>query len=186
MQSIRILAVLLAVAIGGASIPAAAQVTANGGFDAPMSAITDQNFVSELIQENNRQIERADAQLHSGNADVRAFAHTTFVESLAANAQVEATARSLGFKVPDAILSAYSVRAAPPAIPDRAFMAQQVTAQQDIVIALRHETKYASTPQIKTLAMHLLPVAQTHLIMAQQYIAVGKITPIPMPTPPQN
>ena len=186
MQLVRIVAATLVAALTAIASPAAAQVTGNGGFDAPMSALTDQAFIEKFVEANNQEILQAAAQLHSRDAGVRLFARTMIADHTSANVQGEAIARNLGLQVPHAILSEGAAVPVPPASSARSYMTEQVTNHEAVIAVLRQESKFGSNAQLKTLAMHVLLVAQAHLAMAQQYLSSGTVSPEVVPTPPQN
>lgn len=167
-------AALLVTALASVRGPAWAQADSNS---APNAA--DQQFVTQAIAGGEQEIAQARAELQSTtNPGVKLFARTMIKDHTAADAEIAAVARQLGLNVP----KPSPALALPAAMPDAAYMSNEVTEHQKTIALFKGEKANGSS-QMATVAGEIEPTLSNHLAMAQQYVRTGRVSPEPPPSP---
>jgi putative membrane protein len=71
-------------------------------------------------------------------------------------------------------------------MPARQYIQSQIAAHKQAIALYQNEMRNGTNQALKAYAGQTLPHLQSHLTMAQQYVAVGRFTPEPAPTPCQG
>lgn len=176
----RVKLALIAMAALGIAVPLQGSASAQAPSDDSANS-ADRRFVSEAIAGGNQEILQARSELKStSNASVRLFAQTMIRDHTAANAQIAAVARRLGVAVLNWPLLQMAL---PGAMPAASYMRNEVADHQK-TIALFKAEESSGSHQLAATAGQILPVLDSHLAMAQQFVGTGSITPRATPAPP--
>ncbi len=140
----------------------------------------DQTFVNQAIRSGDQEIAQAQAEL-KGTTDpsVREFAQRIITDHTSANQQIGAMAKYLGLSTPPLVPAA----PADADMPAAAYMQQEVKDHDQAIALFKGEMANGGSSELRTAASTIVPVLETHLEMAQQYVATGRVTPLPSPAP---
>ncbi len=179
-----------AIAIGGLLSIFAGPVAAQP-VDTMSPTSVDQEFVTQAVRGGNMEIEEAQAQLGSSDAGIRLYAQTIIRDHAAANGQIIAVAKSLNLTYPESrvqVGEGNDMGTPPPggsnatAMPADAYMKKEVTDHQRTIALFKGEAANGAR-QLRTVAAQILPILQSHLAMAEQYLKTGHVSPEVTPSP---
>jgi putative membrane protein len=159
----------------------------------------DRQFVQQAMKANAKEIKSADVERNSSDRWVRTYAQTMVRDHGTSVSQLAALANQYNVPYPtEGVVKNVPSEGAPPrgvpssatsgnvsvqAMPARQYMQQQIADHQQAIALYQNEMKNGTNQALKSYAGQTLPHLKAHLTMAQQYIAVGRFTPEPAPTP---
>jgi putative membrane protein len=169
----------------------AAMTVISVGIAGPVSAApaaADTTFMHDNAQTNLAEITIGKiAESRAQSADTKALAEKTMSDHEAALTKLKAVAKSVGFVLPDAPNAAQQADAAKlTSISqdqfDLTYAQVQVAGHQLSIAGTKTELATGDTAEVKTYADGYLPVAQMHLVMAQELLTtLGGATPTAVP-----
>lgn len=185
-------AVLVAIGAVGVLCSVAGTASAQSATTTQEANAADQQFVTDAINGGNQEIEQAQAQLRSADPSVRLYAQTIIRDHTAANSQIIAEAKALGLTYPDSRVQVSepgetgtpppATGTSMPAMSPTAYMQQEVADHQKTIGLFKGEAANGSQ-RMRTVAAQSLPILQSHLAMAEQYLRTGHVSPEQTPTP---
>ncbi len=161
------LATALALALGSIVVCSAQQAATANGASPWLTA-----FVTKATNDNQNEIELAKvAEAKASNPDVMAFAARLEQDHRANAADIQALAQTKNVTVPTAVPAATttiatSLNALTGAAFDRAYVNEMVLDHRRDVVEFAAEQQQAE-PDVKSLIDKMLPMAQTHLALAE-------------------
>jgi putative membrane protein len=158
----------------------------------------DRQFVQQAMLANAKELKTADAERYSKNPSVRLFARTMIRDHGEAVAQLAAIANQANLPYPRAGVvtvdkntggpsSAMNHPNAPADVDNgRTYMQDEVSDHQQAIALYENEMRNGNDEYLKAYAGKVLPLLKNHLAMAQQFMAVGRVSPEPTPSPCVN
>lgn len=184
---------ILTLAAASATLPLGVHAQSAGtGPDVNNANSVDRQFVQQAMLSNAEEIKTADVERYSRNSSVRLFARTMIRDHGQSVGQLAAIATQLNLPYPKAGVVHVQTQpnsgtngphvAANPA-PPRTYMQNEVADHQKAIALYENEMRNGSNQQLRSYAGSVLPQLKNHLVMAQQFMTVGRVSPEPKPTP---
>ncbi|MDB5878297.1 MAG: hypothetical protein JWQ41_1711 [Variovorax sp.] len=158
-----------------------AATTADSAGGATQLQKTDQKLVEDIAQANLAEIATGKIALETSKDErVRKFAQTMIDDHTAAMTEVQQLAQAKGFALPDGPdlkhkAMATALKAMSGETFDRQYMSRSgVTDHQQTLALLKKTQREAKDPQLKALAVKMIPVVQGHLDDAHRTAPAGK------------
>jgi putative membrane protein len=159
-----------------------------GSASAAAPAAADSTFMHDNAQTNLAEITIGKiAESRAESADTKALAEKTMTDHEAALTKLKAVAKSVGFTLPDAPNAAQQADAAKLTSVsqdqfDLTYAQVQVAGHQLSIAGTKTELATGTSTEVKNYAAGYLPVAQMHLVMAQDLLTtLGGATPTAVP-----
>jgi putative membrane protein len=170
---------LATLALTGAAACAAGSATHTASTGAPSTTGDDRAWLTAVHQANLAEVQVGElAKKKGGTAAVRAAGATLVTDHVASDTQVAGLAKSLKLTLPSSAAPADAAAASrlgdeAGAQFDHDFVSTMMTGHQKLIGQTQTEISQGSTPQIKSLAQHTLPVLRKHLTMLQKAASAG-------------
>jgi putative membrane protein len=148
---------------------------------APQVSAGDRAFIEQAVASGQSEIAQASAQANSPDSNVRFYAASIATDHKAIDGRLEKIAKATGVT----IRSETSVRRSVPQAP-AAYLRSQIDEHEKTIALYRQEAAEGTNLRLRTLANEIVPILQSHVMLAQNLLAQlhGKTTPLQAPVTP--